>query len=271
MSFRIATLFVFASAACFAQTQITNSGPLTDGTTIEMDIVGPTITNAGSLPNYAVGSVPATSFHSSDWLVGLNVSSNGAGFIHEGRKPDARGPSLIQVKQSAARLTAAQLAPANYIALARSVGVDGPAEEAAILDAIHEADLSVYDFDKVDGYLYRQALTGTAVHWVWKPLRDKDVKPVAQAPWSQTGVGIVYAKLYTRKVPMSVLTEMKAVLATMPDAMFLVSDYEVIKPDPFLAVTTPKLLAAGKIWIVDQWDEPGFGGAISASATVARR
>ena len=44
----------------------------------------------------------------------------------------------------------------------------------------------------------------------------------------------------------------------MPEAMLIVSDYETVKPDPFLAVTTPALLAAGKIWIVAVWDEPNF-------------
>jgi hypothetical protein len=155
----------------------------------------------------------------------------------------------------------------DYHAVAKSIGLSPSAstDEADVLEAIEHSQLHVYDFDKVDGYLYRRALREKSPsRWVWKPMRKSDVK--ANAAGVKTGedgvqidrVGYVSATQYSRVLPMRVMENVKSVLDCLPDAVFLVSDYEVIRPDPFLAVTTPRLLEAGKIWIIDCWDEPGF-------------
>jgi hypothetical protein len=82
-------------------------------------------------------------------------------------------------------------------------------------------------------------------------------------------MGFISPNEYAQSVPYRVLGEMKVLMEAVPEALFLISDYEAIKPDPFLAVTTEKLLGAGKIWIVSQWDEPGFG--VAEDGAVARR
>lgn len=63
---------------------------------------------------------------------------------------------------------------------------------------------------------------------------------------------------YARRIPERVIGTIAKILEREPDAVLLVSDFEVAKPDPFLAITTTKLLEAGKVWIVEQWDEPAW-------------
>jgi hypothetical protein len=208
------------------------------------------------------------------WASGGAVTWTVQGVPAETRKLDTRGPTLAQVRQAAHHLTPGQLAPLSYTELARSVGVQIPADEADILKAIHDAGLPVYEFDKVDAYLYRQALKqGAQTRWVWKPARDSDFEAInSDTLWrDRAGIGFIHPAVYVQRLPIRVLAEMKAVLASIPEAVFLVSDYEVMKPDPFLAISTPKLLQSGKIWIVSQWDEPGFTEAEPTSVQISRR
>ena len=70
-------------------------------------------------------------------------------------------------------------------------------------------------------------------------------------------------------MPERVLVEVRDLLAEVPDLVLLVSDYEVLRPDPFLAVTTRALLESGQLWVVDRWDEPDWG-AETAHGRAAR-
>lgn len=186
----------------------------------------------------------------------------GGGPSYENRKDDGKGPTLLQVKNSAKRFAVDELPPVDYVKIARSAGVDSPViDEARIMNMIDGLGLKVYSYSKVDDYLYRKALKqGTNVRWVWKPVRTKDNNDAVKANDRALvdGVGMVYAKLYAHPIPVNVLKLMKEMDCEMSDVMFLVSDYEVVKPDPFLAITTKGMLEAGKIWVVAQWDEPGF-------------
>lgn len=182
----------------------------------------------------------------------------------ETRKDDGKGPTLAQVKYSALPVSEKSLAPANYLAVAKSIGLDpsAPSDEAQLLSTLRQHGFRVYDFTKVDNYLYRQALRQSArTRWVWKPARAADLK-VAQSSSSRyylkPGLGVVFPAQYAKRIPIEALTDMKCVLDSLKEAAFFISDYEVVHPDPFLAVTTPRLLEEGKIWIIDQWDEPGF-------------
>lgn len=197
----------------------------------------------------------------------------GGGPSYETRKDDGKGPTLLQVKSTARGLLTRELPPADYVPLAKSAGIDGPViEQARMLEMIHNLELHVYDWKRVDEYLYRQALRqGTLVRWVWKPVRTPDIEKVApMSLLTKEGVGMVDAKLYARPLPVRILKRIKEIECEMPDAVFLVSDYEVVKPDPFLAISTKSLLDAGKIWIVEQWQEPGFSEAEDGEV-VARR
>lgn len=176
----------------------------------------------------------------------------------ETRKDDGHGPTILQVKANRRRLAPSDLAPAGYVKLAKSVGLETPAEEAEVLEAISDAGLGVYSFAKVDDYLYRQALKlGARYRWVWKPVGAEAATQIGFTR-KEDHAGVVMATAYQRDVPVRVLQEIAKLKGCLAEAIFLVSDYEVVKPDPFLAITTKALLDQGKIWIVDQWDEPGF-------------
>jgi hypothetical protein len=185
----------------------------------------------------------------------------------ETRKDNGRGITLAALKTSGHTVS---LAPAGYIQAAKQIGLEP--EEAEILQAINDAGLRVYDFKKVDDYLYREALKqSTRTRWVWKPMREADLKNV----WNdcKDTTGCVYATQYDKEVPLRAIADAKRILDCAPAALFLISDYETVKPDPFLAVTTKRLLSQGKIWIIDQWDEPGFepGSEVNGTPEVNSR
>jgi hypothetical protein len=204
-------------------------------------------------------------------------SSGGSGFINgsqlrETRANDHKGATLQMVKFSAKPIGRDHLAPAAYVAMAKLVGLESAAtDEARLTQAIVDCELPVYDFDKVDSYLYHTTLTmKTPMRWVWKPMREADMKADSAgantARWTPAdGFGLLSSSQYANKIPEATLATVAMILKKIPDAVFLVSDYETIKPDPFLAVTTAKLLAANKLWIVAQWDEPGFGDDLPAT------
>jgi hypothetical protein len=209
-------------------------------------------------------------FYSSDGTTRCPVSpvslsqSWNSGVPTETRKPNPNATTLLQVKASAHHILESRLAPADYITVAKRIGIDStPIEEAQLLDLIHRKDLKVFDYSRVDDYLYNQALKmGTNTRWVWKPVRDADMK-LAQphATWStRAGMGFIYPTVYAKAIPQRILEQIEDLLCDkeIDGLIFLVSDFEVIKPDPFLAITTAKLLEQGKIFIIAQWDEPSF-------------
>jgi hypothetical protein len=195
------------------------------------------------------------------------------GQLAETRPFDKKGPTLEQVEESAVELPRDQLAPSSYLALAKEVKLESPSsDEAQMLNTIFDHEFHVYSFDKVDNYLYRQALShGTQMKWGWKPMRAADLKEVQSIGNVPVTNGVVFTKLYAQRVPTRILEDVKCVLDEVPNAVFLVSDFESVKPDPFLAVTTPKLLSEGKLWIVDRWDEPGFDDGRPVKAKLSNR
>lgn len=212
----------------------------------------------------------STSFCSSSNLVwsngtGLTIRANGGGTWQGINKNDPRMKPFLTIKQvsmSARRLEADQLAPASYLNLAASIGLDNAAvDEARMLTTIAELQLKVYPFAKVDAFLYQQAVAMSANYsWVWKPLRVKDwTRLHGTSARGSDGMGWVsVTSQYDRRIPERVIGTIAKILQREPGALLLVSDFEALKPDPFLAITTPKLLEAGKIWIVEQWDEPAW-------------
>lgn len=186
----------------------------------------------------------------------------------ETRPATGKPITMAQVKLSARHLSAEQVPAESYLAAARLIHLESATtDEVRMLRVIDRLGLPVYEFAKVDGYLYREALKqGTNVRWAWKPLRESDRKAIdgdSLALASEDLVGSVALRVYGHAVPEQVLIQAREIMKAMPDVVFLVSDYEVVKPDPFLAITTKKLLAESKIWIVAQWDEPGFGVSLA--------
>ncbi len=236
--------------------QTTTSTALTEGGWVTSG----TIASASTL---MVGSSGTVTFRSPDWWAPA-----------ESRKDDGKGPTAKELDSSAKVLQARNLASARYQQIAMSIGLNPSPilDEAHLLDAIHDVGLHVYDFDKVDQYLYRKALRQKAnTRWVWKPLREADSALTGLNVSRPDTVGIVFPAQYAHAVPLRVLESAASILEKVPGARFLVSDYEVINPDPFLAVTTEKLLRAGKIFIIERWDEPGYDEESKPLTTVVAR
>lgn len=216
---------------------------------------------------------------SSGWITGVTVSDGGwnrNAVPLETRKLKTPLPTIADVKLSAKLVSNSELAPAQYLKLAKAVSLESAAtDEAQVLDAIHIHGFKLFDYDRVDDFLYNQALHMKAnTRWVWKPAREKDLKAVndsGTATWStQSGMGFVYPQAYAQKVPARILEDMACLIAEIPDAIFLVSDFAVIKPDPFIAVTTPRLLKENRIFIFGQWGEPTFDDGLKP-VSIARR
>lgn len=207
------------------------------------------------------------------------IGRSSDGFV-ERRKLPVPMPQLGNVKASARLISKTSLASASYVKVAVAIGLKSAGvDEAVALDMIDQLEIKVYSYKAVDEWLYASALKmGSDVRWVWKPLRDGDLQAsrLAMADGSvnqwdvRAGFGALSTRLYGQAIPERVLNRVAAVLAKMPDAVFLISDYEVEKPDPFLAVTTKLLIQEGKLWIIDQWDEPGFRDETADSLTPAK-
>jgi hypothetical protein len=220
---------------------------------------------AGTGTSFALGSIGHFTSSNGSAMCCITFGSAISGVNAETRKPMPKPPTLASVLSTAYRIKASDLAPASYIATAKAIGMDSASvDEARMTEAISNLGLMVFDYKQVDEFLYNKALAqGTNVRWVWKPMRSKDIDPIkgSGGAWSlRPQMGFVYPDLYTGKIPFDVMKIVARVLECEPDALPLVSDYEVVKPDPFLAITTPKLLGAGNIWIVANWDEPDFKG-----------
>jgi hypothetical protein len=255
---KIAIGILALALTAFGQTTLTCSGPC-----------------GGS--SGTAGAITATWNNASNavWVDNNGMIISGAGVVGNTRKPKTPLMTIALVRNSAKPLPATALAPSTYLKLAASIGLSSAAtDEARLTMAISDLGLKVYDFNKVDEYLFDQAYKiNPNTRWVWKPMREADMHAIAAVSpggWisQRSGMGTVESKQYAQKIPAGVLATIGAVLEKMPDAVFMVSDYETVKPDPFLCVTTGKLAPEGKIWIISQWDEPGFSDGELIRSTI---
>lgn len=194
------------------------------------------------------------------------IDSMGRPYIYYSSIPEVAkvvgpGISISQVKSSAKRLTADLLAPATYVKLASSIGLHSSAtDEARVLDAIEDLGLTVFDWNKVNNFLTHQAFQqGSKTRWVWTGMREADVEVMRKS--NQNGqvidqVGFMLPSQYDKRIPERVLARVAEILEKVPDAVLLCSDFAVLKPDPFLAITTARLMEQHKIYVIFQWDEP---------------
>lgn len=61
---------------------------------------------------------------------------------------------------------------------------------------------------------------------------------------------------YSRAIPIDMLRRAGQIKAQFKDAVFAVTDYQAVNPDPFISVTLPTF---SEPVIFGVWDEPGFG------------
>jgi hypothetical protein len=182
----------------------------------------------------------------------------------------------------------------NPLPLRHAVVAAGPLEEyakfAAELGILEVADVTieklkaclirndfpVFSLPEVVTYMDKKVKSEGMTHgWQWKPLRIRDRLDVAFGTRSEVGVyGITRASdryqgagatIYDRTVPLHALRKVSVLEKELGAGIsFLVSDY-VAKPefvvDPFLMVVVknPDLDRGIGRFVVDFWDEPGFG------------
>lgn len=225
-------------------------------------IINPT--SSGTAVTRADGTIGWTSLATNSFTA---IDSTGHAYVYYGSSiPEATkmvgpGISILKVKESAKRLSADLLAPSAYVKLATSIGLHSSAtDEARVLDAIEDLGLTVFDWNKVNNFLTHQAfLQGSKTRWVWTGMREADIEVMRKS--NQNGqvidqVGFMLPSQYDKRIPARVLARVAEILEKVPDAVFLCSDFAVLKPDPFLAITTARLMEQHKIWIIEQWQEP---------------
>lgn len=139
---------------------------------------------------------------------------------------------------------------------------------------IAQNNILVYDAKAVDEWMLKMVQKERRdMKWVWKSL----TQPIDRLPgvknykwWinfqhscyddkRRCWLGRINTEQqYTKIIPEAVLTTAETILKhfnpVKDPVCLLVSDYEVVLPDPFLAVAVPK----HPFLIVDFWNEPGF-------------
>lgn len=143
--------------------------------------------------------------------------------------------------------------PRSYEQLAKKLGVCVAGQAAGtsvkinndFMQFLSDHGLVLYDRVSVSKFLKQKAGKRNVV---WRPLREAD-KAKSKSRWEDRPVS-----QYKKAVPYPVLLLVQDILEKFPMAKFYVSDYQVVRPDPFLEVRLN-----GKRYVVEHWDEPEFG------------
>jgi hypothetical protein len=139
----------------------------------------------------------------------------------------------------------------EYAALARELGISTQVVNDERLKAVlAEECIPVYDMAAVKKYMdstvNNEKARGASLglKWIWTPLRKSDA-----------GGG----NCYVHPVPLPVLLTVKKLVDRLgtDSVEFFVTDYEVVKPDPFLAV---RAKGSQTKYVIERWDEPSFRG-----------
>jgi hypothetical protein len=130
----------------------------------------------------------------------------------------------------------------EYEALSEELGIKNRAlDELRLKRFLAKEEIPVYPYDRVKRFLDSE---------VQKLNKKETQNPgLSYYDWSWKS-----AKKYTKEIPLSALQMMKRVKDKLPGAKFAISDYQVVRPDPFLAVW----LGNSPFTVIHHWDEPDF-------------
>ena len=194
----------------------------------------------------------------------IKVTSTALGVREKpnGRPLPKPSSSLEELKQYLKRATAIDYAPDPVHALWEKLKI-----------VIAENNILIYDDQVVHDWMCKIVKKQPKdMTWVWKsltkPLKDLIKKNQSLSKvhyqhkhWQNGAYGWVgdidIQNRYTKIIPEAVLTTAETILKNFEKndpICLLVTDYEVIQPDPFLAVAIPEF----PFLIIDFWDEPGF-------------
>ena len=171
---------------------------------------------------------------------------------------------LVQVQRPKPYLVKSRPSLAEYRTVADSIGFM-PAQllEASVLEFVAANRIPVFDYEEVWRYLAKKA-EDVDKHFVWCPLRGKDLPPPSRGfDWRNGEVltkykhgGLMATPYgYGKAVPMKVLEDVRRIEKEFPTMLFFISDYEVPNPDPFIMMTSQGI----RLIVFGVWDEPDFG------------
>ncbi|MHA1952165.1 MAG: hypothetical protein ACW987_20165 [Candidatus Thorarchaeota archaeon] len=117
---------------------------------------------------------------------------------------------------------------------------------------LKEESIPIYNYNDVQDFLVGEVIklrveTGSSHYSLsWVPMREQD-----------RDLHDAYEPLpYTKTIPLFALLLVDKIHSRFGDKVkFQVSDYEAIKPDPFLRVNV-----GDSYYVIAHWDEPGFKG-----------
>ena len=186
------------------------------------------------------------------------------------------GGSQVTVKKEpevkpdiVAELLATDELPDGYLELAKRVGVVNLAMlRVELLRTFQKLEIPVYPYHKVRKFMAwatreearKQGMSllsssREGLAWYWAPLRDGDQQMLNHEILPFTFRGPV---VYDKAIPEKALRKVDSLLSDFqwPEKLtFGVTDYAVVKPDPFLAVM---LKGSTELFVIDHWDEPYF-------------
>lgn len=186
-------------------------------------------------------------------------------------------PQLLTVHEPKDGATAAFLEQHKTISL--RLGMPARKDDSEALRCLlAKLDLPIYSLGEVTRYLdYKAKKAKQSLYqewgWCWLPLRLKDHLNVAfgTEPRGSQRASDYYdgnSRLYGHVIPLRVLKRIELVEQAAAEnglhIYFAASDYATAldrKPDPFLMVMAhnPNLSVGVGRFIIDFWDEPGFG------------
>lgn len=186
---------------------------------------------------------------------------------------------------------------AEYVAVAKAVGIAPPALAVEQFKQwLRNSGMTVFELESVVKFMdAKSAAEGTGWGWMWKSLRGKDSKNIktfgtAASRNSPFRFPLMYdferdevvrnnrnseivatdyfdpnTAAYEHDVPLHALKKVAKIEKEFDgDVRFFVSDYAPAPqraPDPFLMALVPNPRVASGIgrFVIDVWDEPGFG------------
>ena len=166
----------------------------------------------------------------------------------------------------------------EYVALATKLGVGQEAVDGSRLHrfcAKHE--IPIYDMKRVSGFLDKIQKAANVENktdrtWRWSAIKNgydtsnipatselapsSEHKPLIMFTFTfdRARNGRVSSEQYRDKIPFAALRLVDQVVTEFPGAMFFVSELNMPKPDPFLAVK----VGMAPLAVISHWDEPGF-------------
>lgn len=165
----------------------------------------------------------------------------------------------------------------QYDELAGKVGINVPNYKRARIfeQYLREKDWPIYSLPAVTKYLNKMAKAQGARHgWGWHPLRSKDRIEATFGTGRETTPRFDWYHhshfgVYQRRVPYHALERVHAIETECNPLLldkgcqavaFFVSEYTVERPDPFLLAVLPQPNDYDPPrYVIDFWDEPGFG------------